>query len=488
MSKGIFYQCNILLLCLVGMLFLSAPGYATAKVTNYVVVGAFEFEENAREWTDYAKSFDFEAHYEMNYHRGLYYVYVFNTDDWEKAVGKLHEVWELNKFEDAWIYTGDFGTPYPDAQSPNIAKGVAPENQEGQEEIIISEKKVIPGDSVVDLSPVEPKYDASSEPQSEEEEPASIESDKKEDSVFASERQGVQEFSEQEPPEKVENIPAVEGTKEENEMTVPQMTKEELREEVIVKEEERVTQPGEDGKITLEDFTIFFNLFNAQNSEDVAGEVQVIDAERAKLLQSVKGGEYVSLMDPNNGTGKLSLIVNHFGYRKNQYEINYYEPFADTSSFDIDLIGDIMVYHFPLVRYHKGDIATMFNVYFFKDAAIMRPESKYELHSLLEMMQENPNFEIKIHGHINGKSPGRIVTAGEDHEFFALTEDDKEGFGSAKKLSKERALVIKNYLINNGIESNRMEIKAWGGKRMLYDKHSSQAHKNVRVEIEILED
>ena len=65
--------------------------------------------------------------------------------------------------------------------------------------------------------------------------------------------------------------------------------------------------------------------------------------------------------------------------------------------------------------------------------------------------------------------------------------DTKEGRGSAKKLSEERAKVIREYLTNEGISEERMEIKAWGGKRPLYDKHHSLAQSNVRVEVEIIE-
>jgi outer membrane protein OmpA-like peptidoglycan-associated protein len=49
-------------------------------------------------------------------------------------------------------------------------------------------------------------------------------------------------------------------------------------------------------------------------------------------------------------------------------------------------------------------------------------------------------------------------------------------------------LVIQNYLINQGIEATRMQIKAWGGKRPIYDEDHTLAKANVRVEIEILED
>jgi outer membrane protein OmpA-like peptidoglycan-associated protein len=130
----------------------------------------------------------------------------------------------------------------------------------------------------------------------------------------------------------------------------------------------------------------------------------------------------------------------------------------------------------------------MFNVYFYKDAAIMRPESRYEVSSLLEMLTENPKYKIKIHGHTNGNSAGKIVSMGDSQNFFSLTTDNKEGRGSAMKLSEERALLIRKFLIASGVNPSRTEVKAWGGKQPIYDEDHAAAQANVRVEIEILED
>ena len=129
----------------------------------------------------------------------------------------------------------------------------------------------------------------------------------------------------------------------------------------------------------------------------------------------------------------------------------------------------------------------MYKVYFFKDAAIMRPESRYEVTSLKEMMKENPNLKIRLHGHTNGNGSGKIIRMGEQNNFFSLNES-KDAFGSAKELSESRAEVIRDFLISEGIEQNRLLIKAWGGKQAIHDKKSNKAHENVRVEVEILED
>jgi outer membrane protein OmpA-like peptidoglycan-associated protein len=240
-------------------------------------------------------------------------------------------------------------------------------------------------------------------------------------------------------------------------------------------------------KMTLGNTEVFLSLYNGRNNRIVEGDVTVIDTERSKQMTRVKGNEYLILPDPKSKSGQLTLICEAFGYRKVQEEINYPLPLADTVKPHIDLMGTTIVINFNMVRYHKGDIAVLYNVYFFNDAAIMSPESKFELNSLLEMMQENPNYKIRLHGHTNGNYHGKIIKLGPEKNFFSL-EGSTSGIGSAKDLSFNRADVIKQYLVANGVAADRIEIKAWGGKRPLYDKHSANAKKNVRVEVEILEE
>ena len=71
--------------------------------------------------------------------------------------------------------------------------------------------------------------------------------------------------------------------------------------------------------------------------------------------------------------------------------------------------------------------------------------------------------------------------------FFSLN-DTRDGLGSARQLSEERADLIRRYMVGNGISPERIEIKAWGGKRPIHGKHSPRAQENVRVEVEMLED
>lgn len=229
----------------------------------------------------------------------------------------------------------------------------------------------------------------------------------------------------------------------------------------------------------------FFSLTRALDNEKIEGDVDVIDPDKVRKVGTYKGNMDVRVTKPSGKSGKISVVCEVFGYRKVQRDLDYESPEGEGISLGEN--GSVVV-PFELVRLQKGDIAVMYNVYFFKDAAVMRPESRFEVNSLLEMLQENPNYRIKIHGHTNGKASGRIISLDEESTNFFSLSKTKQGFGSAKKLSEERAEVIKQFLVSSGIDASRMQIKPWGGKRPIHDKHSTRAQENVRVEIEIVAD
>lgn len=234
---------------------------------------------------------------------------------------------------------------------------------------------------------------------------------------------------------------------------------------------------------TVEGKNFYFKIFREDDKSQIEGDINVIDSERSKRMGTYAGNKQVTISNPRNKEGKISLTCEVFGFRKVQQDINYQNPEGE----GIQQENDATVVPFELRRLQKGDIAVMYNVYFFKDAAVMRPESRYEVTSLLTMLQENPKYKIKIHGHTNGGAHGKIISLNEDSNDYFSLGNTKDGFGSAKKLSEERAEVIRKFLINNGVDLKRMHVKAWGGKRPIHEKHSPQAQSNVRVEIEILE-
>lgn len=238
-------------------------------------------------------------------------------------------------------------------------------------------------------------------------------------------------------------------------------------------------------QMTLGNTEVFLSLYDAANNRIVDGVVKVMDADRKRLIREVRGNEYLLLPDPKNKSGRLTLICESIGYRRVEQELNYPLPLADTVKDYVDLMGTTIVMNFNLTRYRAGDVTTLSGVSFYNNAALMLPESKSDLDQLLQMMRENPRCRIRLHGHANGNYHGRIITLGTNKNFFSL-EGGKEGTGSAKDLSESRADVVKEYLQSHGIDAARMEVKAWGGKKPLYNENSANAKKNLRVEVEVL--
>ena len=291
-------------------------------------------------------------------------------------------------------------------------------------------------------------------------------------------------------PEKSEKEPAVvpEQVPEVNRHPVQAEDQENVvKEEAVEKEAEAAVKEEEKPAPHANTQKVYINLFYVTRNRIVDGYVQIIDTERSKMIKRVKGNAFVYLPDPGTASERLSLIADIFGYRKMQLDVVYPLSKKNTAGLPyVEWIEGIPAINFELDRYHKGDVAVMYNVYFYNDAAIMLPKSKYELNSLLEMLKENPNYRIRLHGHTNTNRPGKIIAMGPDKNFFAVTDQSVHTTGSAKKLSGMRAETIRQYLIDKGIDPGRIETKAWGGKKPLYEPHGPSAKKNVRVEVEIL--
>jgi outer membrane protein OmpA-like peptidoglycan-associated protein len=231
---------------------------------------------------------------------------------------------------------------------------------------------------------------------------------------------------------------------------------------------------------------IRFIITTQADGAEIQGDIDVMDWDKAspKKVASYRSNEPIN-MRLMNTSGNVSFDCEVFGYRKISLKANL-KNIAAVEGATVN--GEEILIPFQLDRLKKGDNQIMYNVYFYNDAAIMRPESKNEINALLSMMRKNPNYKIRIHGHTNGNQRGKIISMGASQNFFALTGDIKNSVGSAKKLSEERAKVVRQYLINQGIEPNRLEIKAWGGSRPIYDKNHAKAYSNLRVEIEIIEE
>lgn len=409
------------------------PGY-------YVVVGAYAptRENVAKNYTEVLLRRGLEASYGFNSTKNYYYVYLHYYDNLKSSLTDMVRTRKAEEFSQAWVRVIHGDIVSSNAKRVSTTTAQAEKRKEQPKAKPVAQPPVLA--KVEEEPKLSPPVEASKSPALQT--PEIVKEKTSETAVYASAKADPIQVSDNAPIKQFE-------------------------------------------KITLANTEVFLSLFNSTNNRIVEGQVTVMDAEREKPLKQVKGNEYLTLPNPNSKTGKLKLVCEAFGYRKVEHELNYLIPLADTAKSYVDLMGTTFVINFDLVRYHTGDIATLFNVYFYNDAAVMLPESRPELTKLLQMLTENPHYRIRLHGHTNGNYHGKIISMGPEKNFFSV-DGSVNSVGSAKDLSYNRAEVIKEYLEANGIAPSRIEVKAWGGKRPVYDKHSVNAKKNVRVEVEIL--
>lgn len=119
-------------------------------------------------------------------------------------------------------------------------------------------------------------------------------------------------------------------------------------------------------------------------------------------------------------------------------------------------------------KIQEGKKVNLKNIQFYGERADFLPSASGALKSLLTFMQQNPTVNIEIEGHVNGP--------------------DQSNTRAFKKLSFDRANAVKKHLVEQGIESNRMQYIGYGNSQMLYpfpmkeEEHSA----NRRVEIKII--
>ncbi|MCB0496821.1 MAG: OmpA family protein [Cyclobacteriaceae bacterium] len=230
---------------------------------------------------------------------------------------------------------------------------------------------------------------------------------------------------------------------------------------------------------------------DARTGEPLNIDFNVIDLAHNTFMESVTSNKSYPVKEPNSASKMIQVQSDDIGYEKQSFDFEYYTPIIDSANtVFLDNLGDTTFVKFEMSPLKKGDIVTLYKVYFYKDAAIMMDKSQYELDQLVTMLKNNPKQKIVIHGHTNGNAAGTVIAL-KDHDdvdFFNLNGDHKETGGSAKELSYERATSVGRYLEYRGIDPSRFKIEGWGGKKMIYDKHSQQARFNVRVEVEVVED
>jgi outer membrane protein OmpA-like peptidoglycan-associated protein len=205
------------------------------------------------------------------------------------------------------------------------------------------------------------------------------------------------------------------------------------------------------------------------------------------VIANIKCNQEGALHIPKKESQLVELICEVFGYHKTEIALPLGDPIALSALKNVKVDGDKISVDLTLEKVRKGDMMIMFNVFFQPNSNIMRMVSETDLKTLITIMNENPTLKIMVHGHTNGNSSGEIIKIPDDCDDFFAPKNTEHTRGSSMKLSLLRAEAIKMYLLKNGISGDRIEVKGWGGKKMLFNEDSPNYQMNVRVEIEVID-
>ena len=187
----------------------------------------------------------------------------------------------------------------------------------------------------------------------------------------------------------------------------------------------------------------------------------------------VTTGEVIAKTQSDSLTGEYKVTIKEDAeeLHKKRYNLeitkdDYFFESMDIKPYDLPDLSEMKIRkRIPKIK--KGKVYRITNINFYGDSPKPLPTSLPVFQSLLRLMEKNPTLKISVEGHTNGC-----------HQSWAYS----------KKLSTARAETVRNYLIENGIDGNRLKSKGFSCDKMLYPSPISarQQMLNRRVEIRIL--
>ncbi|MEQ8473759.1 MAG: OmpA family protein [Marinoscillum sp.] len=197
---------------------------------------------------------------------------------------------------------------------------------------------------------------------------------------------------------------------------------------------------------------IVFELYDSKSNQKLQGEALKIANEDTIRYQS-NGNNQIVL---NDLKGSIMIEFKSKGYFSAKHQFSSDELLTSTEPKAILLS--------PL---ESGSVITLEHVLFYRGTANFIEGSQDELDLVVEMMKENQDVEIFLKGHTDNQG-NPIMNI---------------------QLSQERVLAVTAYLVEHGVEEDRITGKGFGGEEPIASNAEESSRKlNRRVEFEVRRD
>lgn len=115
-----------------------------------------------------------------------------------------------------------------------------------------------------------------------------------------------------------------------------------------------------------------------------------------------------------------------------------------------------------LAALSKGAAVTLPNLYFTQSTAALLPSSRPTLNALARTLRQQPTMRLEVAGHTDNVGEAALNL----------------------RLSEQRARVVRQYLVQQGVDSARLTARGYGGARPVADNRDPQQRpRNRRVEV-----
>ena len=220
-------------------------------------------------------------------------------------------------------------------------------------------------------------------------------------------------------------------------------------------------------------FSIQFNYYEEKNIKGRIIDKNTNNPIYSNIkIENANNGKQIAESQSDSITGEFNLdykaTINEDYYLITESK-NYFfsETLISSNSKNYTVSSDLDI---KVSKLKKNENLKLHNLNFYGDSYEYLPTAIPSLNRLLSLMQNNSTLKILIEGHTNG-CPG--------------------GIEYSQMLSENRAKTIKDFLIKNGINKQRLVSKGFNCSKMLYPNMETNSDwekmMNRRVEILVLD-
>ena len=206
-------------------------------------------------------------------------------------------------------------------------------------------------------------------------------------------------------------------------------------------------------------------ILNAATKEAVSANVSYQSLPYASKVGALAGSTYSF---PMYDKEKYAITVQAAGFQLFKITVDPATANPEGKVLnDIELVADAAkpAEAAPTV----GKVIPLNSVIFAKESYAISAAAHSELNGVAKMLSENPKMIIQIEGHTD--------------------KDSNKGVAKANlRLSEDRVMAVKEYLVSKGVAKSKVKTKAFGGTKPIYSGSDvKQRALNRRVEARILE-